>query len=111
MDDSGYAHFLLDAVSSDVGYVIGMNLPEEAQNARIPDELAEAYGGVKNLDTMTYEVTGRSSSWGMDLGQVMGILAVVMLVLIIVVGILMFTLNKRKLRKGYVPDWEDDEPD
>ena len=60
-------------------------------------------------DTYKYEITGRSSSWGMNLGQVMGILGIVMASGIILVGGIMFIWNKTRLKNGYVPKFEDEE--
>ena len=69
--------------------------------------------GDQKIESITppvqYEITGRSSSWGMNLGQVMGILAAVMVGVIALVGFVMYSLNKRRLKQGYVPEWDDDE--
>ena len=111
-DGSGCATFTLNSVSKDAEYAIGMNLPvagpEEAP--AIPQQML---AGDQKIESITppvqYEITGRSSSWGMNLGQVMGILAAVMVGVIALVGFVMYSLNKRRLKQGYVPEWDDDE--
>jgi len=108
VDTRGYAHFYLASVDENVEYAIAMNgaaetapiIPEELYNAY---QVESAYGGI------TYEVTGRKSSWGVDLGQVMSVLAVVMVTAIVVVGVIMYSWNKQRLKKGYVPQWDDED--
>ena len=112
VDNDGYAHFYLGSIDSDTAYLIAMEVPSEQRDEPIvPDVLYEEYRMVDQSTGKEYIITGRSSSWGMGLGQVMGILAVVMVSVIIVVGGVMFAWNKRRLRNGYVPDWDDDEYD
>ena len=45
----------------------------------------------------------------MNLGQVMGILGIVMAAVIILVGGIMFMWNKARLKNGYTPKFEDEE--
>lgn len=109
VDNQGYAHFYLAAVSKDTDYAIGMDLVSEAANAIAPQELAENYGTLVNIEPISYKITGRTSSWGMGLGQVMGILAVVMVTVIVAVGAVMYAMNRQKLKRGYIPDWDDED--
>lgn len=109
VDTNGYAHFYLASVTEETEYYIAMNLPDAEQEAIIPENMLAEYGNPEYTEPIKYEITGRSSSWGMNLGQVMGILAAVMVTVIVVVGVTMFVLNKRKLRAGYVPQFDEDE--
>lgn len=113
IDADGYAHFYLGAVDKTIEYYIAINLPvpegQTAQEAIVPEPVLPAYGNAVNYQPIQYEITGRKSSWNMGLGKVMSILAVVMVVTISVVGIAMYIYNKRRLKSGYVPQWEDDE--
>ena len=110
VDRDGYAHFYLGSVNSTIIYGIGMNLPRDESSAvpLIP-EIAQTGNNVVNYSPVEYEITGRSSSWGMDLKQVMSILAVVMISVIAVVGVIMFIWNKKRLKSGYVPNWDDED--
>lgn len=110
VDLQGYAHFYLAAVDKETQYCIGMNvvLPEEADPPIVPAVMQAEYGDVVNYQPIQYEITGRTSRWGMSLGQVMSILAAVMVSVIVVVGVVMYIWNKRRLKNGYVPDWDDD---
>lgn len=111
VDRDGYAHFYLASVDQDTEYCIGMNLPAQAEEEApiVPQELMQDYGNAVNYTPVQYEITGRSSSWGMNLGQVMGILAAVMVSVIVIVGVTMYILNKRRLKAGYVPQWDDED--
>lgn len=109
VDRDGYAHFYLAAVDKDTEYCIGMNLPETEDTPIVPEEMLSDYGNAVNYTPIQYEITGRTSSWGMNLGQVMGILAVVMVSVVVIVGAVMYIMNKRRLKAGYVPQWDDEE--
>ena len=113
VDRDGYAHFYLAAVDKNTEYCIGMNMPAQAEEEApiVPEELMQDYGNAVNYTPIEYEITGRSSSWGMNLGQVMGILAAVMVSVIVIVGVTMYILNKRRLKNGYVPQWDDEDDD
>lgn len=119
VDGSGCAHFYLGAVSSDVDYYIARALPvvqEEKKDqttakteAIIPTELYAEYGVTDNFQKVEYVITGRKSSWGMNINQVTWIMAGVMGGAVAVVGVTMYLLNKRKLKMGYVPDLDEEE--
>lgn len=109
VDHDGFAHFYLASVNDRTDYYVAMNLPDAQQEAIIPEELHEDYGTPEFVEPIKYEVTGRTSSWGMDIKQVTFILAGGMLGAVIIIGVVMFVLNKRKLKKGYIPDIGDDE--
>lgn len=109
VDRNGYAHFYLASVDQDTEYCIGMNMPAVEDAPVVPEEMLSDYGNAVNYQPIQYEITGRSSSWGMNLGQVMGILAAVMVSVIVIVGVVMYILNKRRLKAGYVPQWDDED--
>ena len=109
VDGEGYAHFYLASVDSETEYLIGINVQEEAAEAAIiPESLYEDYGVEEPIETIEYVITGRKSSWGMNINQVTWILAGVIIVCVAGVGITMFMLNKRKLKMGYVPDLDEE---
>ena len=109
VDSEGYAHFYLASVTEKTEYFIAMNLPDAESEAIIPENMLAEYGTPDYIEPIKYEITGRTSSWGMNLGQVMGILAAVMVSVVIITGIIMFVLNKRRLKNGYVPDMGEEE--
>lgn len=108
IDDNGLAHFYLEQVEGNTEYLIGIGISAAQQDAApiIPDSLKSDYG-VDEQEQIEYVVTGVKSSWGMDIGQVTWILAGVMGGSILVVGIAVGLMNKRKLKKGYVPDLDN----
>lgn len=110
VDDSGKAHWYVSNVDEKTQYYIGIDVPTgTADSPIIPAELAGVYKVANVYDGVEYKVTGRSSSWNMGLGQVMAILAAVMVGAIVLIGGVMYTMNKRRLKNGYVPQWEDEE--
>lgn len=115
VDPYGDAHWYVSAVDDKTKYFIGIDVPmEEADEAPlIPQNLQEEYQVHTADDGKQYVITGRSSSWGMNLGQVMGILAAVMVGVIALVGAIMYIWNKSRAKEGYVPGLEnlDDEDD
>lgn len=108
IDADGCAHFYLGEVSNEVDYFIGINVPGTQEEAIIPDSLQEEYG-IDYAEPIQYVITGRKSSWGIGIGTVTWILAAVMIGTIAGVGVVMYTLNKRKLKKGYIPDISEEE--
>lgn len=109
VDNQGYAHLTLGSVEAGAKYYLGVNVPGTAEEAVIPDTLKQDYVKMDYVEPVRYEITGRSSSWGMSLGRVMAILAAVMATVIVLVGVIMFMYNKQRLRNGYVPKWDDDD--
>lgn len=108
VDNEGYAHFYLASVREDTEYYIAMNLPSQ-DDVIIPDELAADYGQPIRYNPIQYEITGRTSSWGMNIRQVTWIMIGVLTCCVVVVGFVMYTLNKRKLAMGYVPDLDEED--
>lgn len=109
VDYDGYGHFYLGSVDRRTTYLIGINVPGAEAEAIIPAELFADYGVSDTLDDTEYVVTGRTSSWGMDIKQVTWIMIAVLVVSVLVVGFVMFALNRRKLKKGYVPDLAEED--
>ena len=107
-DHNGYAHFYLASVDNKTEYVIAMNLYISTEPPIVPEEMLPQYGSAVNYEPIQYEITGRTSSWNMNLGQVMSILAAVMVSVVLIVGVAMYVMNKRRLKNGYVPQWDDE---
>lgn len=111
VDSQGRACFYLASVDKNTEYYIAMDLPGELYSRDVvvsQDTVLEMAGANVN-PPMQYEITGRKSSWNMELGQVMGILAAVMVGVTVLVGVVMFIWNKKRLKNGYVPQWDEDE--
>lgn len=109
VDQGGYAHFYLASVDKRSEYYIAINLPGVQDSAIIPEELTNAYGNPIFHEPLQYEITGRTSSWNMTFGQVTWIMIGVLVACVVAVGAVMFALNKRKLKMGYIPDLGDEE--
>ena len=110
VDDAGYAHFYLSSVDKKTVYLIGIDVPDVTPSeAIIPEPLYQEYNISQEVSEVEYVVTGRTSSWGMSINQVTLFLVIGMVTAIVIVGCVMYGLNKRKLRMGYVPDLDDDE--
>ena len=121
IDNEGIAHFYLGFVDSKVEYLIGINVPkpqapdtpeqDSASDIIIPEILMGEQSSVVQMEPIPYIITGRKSSWGMNINQVTWIMVGVLVTCVVVVGVVMFMMNKRKLKMGYVadPEWEEDE--
>ena len=109
VDRQGYAHFYLASVTEQTDYYIAIDMPQAQQEAIIPDEVLNAYGNPIRHEPIKYEITGRQSSWGMTLGQVTKIMIAVLVVCVVAVGFVMYGLNKRKLKMGYIPDLDEED--
>ena len=103
IDDEGCAHFYLGEVTDEVDYYIGINVPGTVEKAIIPESMQAEYG-IDFAEPVQYVITGRESSWGIGIGTVTWILAAVMIGTVAGVGVVMYRLNKRKLKRGYIPD-------
>lgn len=108
VDNQGRAHFYLASVREDTDYYIAMNLPSHNDEI-IPAELTHNYGQPINYNPIQYEITGRTSSWGMTINQVTWIMIGGLTACVVVVGFVMYTLNKRKLAMGYVPELDEED--
>lgn len=107
-DENGVAHFFLASVDSKMVYLLGINVPSVQQtDLVIPSSLENEYGITDRLSNVDYVITGRVSSWGLTSGQVGRVLLGFMLSTAAFVGLMMYARNKRKLRQGFVPGWDD----
>lgn len=103
--NQGYAHFYLASVDKDTEYLIGINMPDIPEDGIIvPEEFHGEYGITDPVADIEYVLTGRTSSWGMSIGQVTLIMVGVMVACVACIGVVMMVINKRKLKAGYVPD-------
>ncbi|MBO5221480.1 MAG: leucine-rich repeat domain-containing protein [Clostridia bacterium] len=102
VDNDGNAHFYLSSVDKDTQYIVGINVPgENTDDVIIPDEMSPVYGAIQRLEHIEYVETGVREMGGLTLADVM-LIAIGGLVLVsIIVGIVMFFLNKRKLMNMY----------
>ena len=109
VDHEGYAHFYLGAVDDQTEYYIGINVQQEqAQQPIVPEALYKEYNVTDQGTGVEYVITGRQSSWGMNLSQVTWIMIGGMTAVVVTVGFVMYLLNKRKLRMGYIPDLDEE---
>ena len=110
VDQKGVAHYYLAAVDKKTTYLIAINVPTVGvQDSYIPKELEQEYGITEQIRNVDYVVTGRVSSWGLTSVQVTQVMIGIMLSAAAFVGLGMYALNKRKLRKGFIPGWDDAE--
>ncbi len=115
VDMQGLAHFYLGYVTSGTEYLIGINVGtaevpgDSYADAIIPDTMHSMYPELEFIKPIEYVITGQTSSWGMNIGQVTLILVAVLVVVVGSVGAVMFTMNKRRLKNGYVPKTDDDD--
>ena len=111
VDTMGYAHFYLANVDAESEYRIGIEIPNIDKNTVIvPEELHSEYGVTDMVFASDlYVITGRQSSWGVNMTQVTIILMAVMVVSAVAVGVFMYIRNKKKLAAGYVPDISEED--
>lgn len=101
IEDTGYASFYLNSLKNTASYLVAIDVASVGVNeVFIPDMLLEEYGGLTDENGTKYIVTGRKSSWGISLGQLTWIMIGVLTVSVIVIGTIMYVLNKRSLAKG-----------
>lgn len=112
IDSMGYAHFYLANIDAEQDYRIGIDVPDiDRETVIVPKELHDEYGVTDTFVDITqqYVFTGRKSSWGMSVNQVTWILLAVMGTCIVAVGVVMYIFNRRKLKKGYIPDISEED--
>lgn len=109
VDNDGYAHFYLARVERGTQYLIGIDVQSvKPEEAIVPEVLFLDFGVTDNMSDTEYVVTGRTSSWGLSFNQVTWIMIGSMVTVVTVVGVIMYMLNKRKLRMGYIPDLDEE---
>ncbi len=100
VDNDGNAHFYLASVDKDTEYVIGIDVPGESKDdIIIPKELSKDYGAIMRLEEIEYVETGARTLQGMTLGTVILIVVIGLVLVSIVIGAVMFYMNKRKQLK------------
>lgn len=105
VDGTGVAEFRLGATQKNTKYCVGIRLEGIEDEPMVPETLYENYGitdaTLMDENGTAYVITGRTSSWGVGLGTVMAILGVVMLFALLLVGLIMTLLHRRKKGKEY----------
>lgn len=102
VDDRGQAHYYLASVNPKTEYYIAMNVKVEGIDAILPIELLPGYNA-ETFQPIQYEITGHSSDWNMEIGQVTWILAGVLVFCIVAIGAVMFVINKQRLKAANAP--------
>ncbi len=103
VDNDAVAHFYLASTDKDTQYVIGVNVPgEDTKDVIIPDELLTEYNNaLARLEEIEYVATGKREVAGLGLSQIMVITFIILGVCIIVIGVVMFFWNKKRLARMY----------
>lgn len=108
-DEEAVARFYMGAIDKKTVYYLAIDLPGVAvEDAIVPDSLKQEFGITEQIQNVDYVITGRKSSWNIGFVELNKILVGFMLSTTSIVGLLMYALNKRKIRKGYTPGWDDE---
>lgn len=114
VDDNGIAWFSLANVDARTKYYVGINSRGiDPRQAIIPDSLSGSYGADYTLTDSSgkqYQVTGRSSRWGITGSQFTVYVAIAVALVVLIVALIMITLNKlaKNKAKYATPQGEDD---
>lgn len=108
VDNDGKAHFYLNQIKKGEEYLIGIDMPNVEVSPIIPEPLHQAYG-VDQQEQIEYVILAPESSWGLNITQVTWILIAFMVGSVIVVGVVVGIMNKRKLKNGYIPQMDQEE--
>ena len=111
VDKMGVAHFYLSKVAARAEYLIGINVPNAGgvNDTIIPDTMKSEYPKVEQVEDVKYVITGAKSSLGINIVQLTWIIVAVLVGSFVIVGAVLFVLNKKKLKNGYIPVWDDEE--
>lgn len=112
VDDQRMAHFYLGEVQSGVEYLIGINIATvSADNSDVivPNASSGGYIPMEWVEQVPHIIAAPISSWGISIGQLTLIIVAAFVVLAVVVGVVVKLQMKRKFKKGYVPDYDDEE--
>lgn len=108
VDTDARAWFALAAVDEETEYYVAINAEGvDANDVIIPDDLLVEYGDstLMDADGIQYELTGRrSSSWGMSFGSVTIVLVAVLVGSALVIGCVMYAMNRRRLVRMRKPN-------
>ena len=113
VDDDGIAWFSLANVDAKTKYYVGINARGiDTRQAIIPDSLSESYGADYTLTDASgkqYQVTGRSSRWGITGGRFATYVGIAVALVVLIVALVMITLNKlaKNKAKYATPQGED----
>lgn len=115
VDQWGDVWLNLASADNRTEYYLAVNAQgQEPGDAVIPSTMQYAYGAegqqlsLMDENGVYYAVTGRSSRWGISGGTFALYVALAMVLMIAIVAIVMFGLNKLKLAKQ--KDWSKDNP-
>lgn len=118
VDQYGWAWFSLGKIDKKTEYCIGLNVEGVQRNdAVIPDTMLPDYdideqdeeSYLMDTDGVKYQITGRSSKWGISGKQFAIYVAVAIFATVLVVGIIMTTLNIiRRSKERYERMAEED---
>ncbi len=111
VDSRSVATFHLRDIQAEAEYLVGIGVPVQSSDASKNEYLVPEYDTdlpVEYIDMEKYAIAGVKSSWGMDIKQVTWILAGVMGGCVVVVGIVIGVMNKQRLKKGYVPKYNEE---
>ena len=105
VDNDGIAWFSLANVDSKTKYYLGINASDADLNeAIIPDTLAQEYGAEYTLTDASgkqYQVTGRSSRWGITGSRFAIYVAVAIGGVVLIVTLIMVTINRFAKTKAH----------
>lgn len=111
VDQDGWAWFNLGRIDKNTEYCIGLNVEGVQRNdAVIPDTMLQYYdideqdeeSYLMDEDGVKYQITGRSSKWGISGKQFAIYVGVAIFATVLVVGIIMTTINIiRRSREKY----------
>ncbi|MBQ6685999.1 MAG: leucine-rich repeat domain-containing protein [Firmicutes bacterium] len=102
VDDQGRAHYYLNSVKAKEEYYIALDVQVVGVDAILPIELLPGYNAETFLP-IQYEITGHSSDWNMEIGQVTWMMIGVIVFAVVCVGAVMFVINKQKMKVANEP--------
>jgi len=98
VDETGNAHFYLASVDKETDYVIGINVPGESTDDVILADRA-TQNAIMRLEKIEYVETGVRELHGFTATQIMLFAIVILVIAAIVIGVVMYMLNKQKMEK------------
>lgn len=101
VDPNGNAHFYISSVDADTKYVVGLNVPNEKTEdvIRPSQTLTGAFDPVARLEKIEYVSTGVQRFGGFTLTELMLIVIGGLVLAGVVVGVVMYMMNKQKLAR------------
>ena len=114
INDQKIAQFYLGQVTAGVEYLIGINVPtsyDDMSQVIVPNPKPGVYVPMDFVEEVPHLVSPPISSLGIDVSQLTWIMVGGMVALAVVVGVVVKLMWKQKLRKGYVPEFDDEDPE